>query len=79
MAAKVTKMKKRVCPKHGKHCYAILLNKPGKKVYREDEFCPKCDAHLAASGICLNGCHLSTASLDRFRFNLLMSALGKKK
>jgi ribosomal protein S27AE len=38
----------------------------GKKVYREDEFCPKCGAHLAASGICLNACHMSDKSRERF-------------
>jgi len=29
------------------------------------ELCPACDAHLR-SGICLNACHLSKASQERF-------------
>lgn len=28
--------------------------------------CPECGAHLAASGICLNACHLTAAQLRRF-------------
>lgn len=59
-------MKKKTCSKHGKHCYAIALNKGGKQLYRVDEFCPTCGAHLAASGICLNACHLSKESRERF-------------
>ncbi len=69
--AKSTKKKRPDCPRCGKHCYARLLNKQGEKVYDEDKFCQKCGAHLAASGICLNACHLSAAS--RARFNALFS------
>jgi ribosomal protein S27AE len=56
-----------LCPKCGEHCYAKLLNKTGTKVYDEEQFCPRCNAHLAASGICLNACHLSAESLGRFQ------------
>lgn len=65
-------MKKETCKKHGKDCYAVLLNKSaGKPVFSMD-VCEKCDAHLAPSGICLNACHLSKASLEKF--NSLMAA-----
>lgn len=60
------KKKEKPCPKCGEHCYAKLLNSTGEKVLREDEFCPKCKAHLSASGICLNACSLSPASQERF-------------
>lgn len=61
------------CPKCGESCYAKLLNGVGKKVYREDEFCPKCEAHLAASGICLNACHLTER--QQKHFGLLMAEM----
>jgi len=57
------------CPKCGEHCYAKLLNNAGdkSKVYDEANFCPDCEAHLSASGICLNACHLSVGSHRRFQ------------
>jgi hypothetical protein len=60
------------CPKHGDHCYAVLVNGAGMGPVYSMDFCPVCDAHLSASGICLNACHLSKASRDRFN-----SVLGK--
>jgi len=30
------------------------------------ELCSRCLAHLYTDGICLNGCHLSRATLERF-------------
>lgn len=69
------KKKEKPCPKCGEHCYAVLLNSRGKKVMREDEFCPKCNAHLSASGICLNACHLSAESQEKF--NRLFAAVTK--
>lgn len=66
-----------LCPKCGEHCYAKLLNGAGdgKKVYDEEKFCPSCGAHLSASGICLNACHLSSES--RARFNSLFKKDSK--
>ena len=57
------------CQKCGEHCYAKMLNKAGDghKVYDEERFCPHCEAHLSASGICLNACHLSAGSFRRFQ------------
>lgn len=57
---------KKTCKKHGKSCYAIMLNGDGKDPCFSMEVCPKCDAHLAPSGICLNACHLSDESRERF-------------
>lgn len=59
-------MTKATCKKHGEKCYAILLNGAGEGLVYSMDFCPVCDAHLAASGICLNACHLSAASRERF-------------
>lgn len=68
-------MKKETCKKHGRDCYAASLNKSaGKPVFSMD-VCAKCDAHLSPSGICLNACHLSKESLERF--NSLMAAAQK--
>lgn len=66
------------CQKHGESCYAAMLNRAGdgNKVYDEERFCAKCDAHLSASGICLNACHLSDDS--RARFSAIFGAVADK-
>lgn len=48
------------CIRHGVNCYAVALNRVGRGevVYRVEEFCAKCGAHLGASGVCLNACDL---------------------
>lgn len=38
-----------------------------------DLLCPICEAHVTKTGICLNACHLSPASRDRFN-KLVVSA-----
>jgi hypothetical protein len=64
------------CPKHGKNCYAVALNKVAENgPVMSMDICPKCDAHLAPSGICLNACHLSDES--RAKFNRLMELCAK--
>lgn len=45
-----------------------------QKVGFDNLLCPTCGAHLK-DGICLNACHLSKASRDRF--NALMKAIGE--
>jgi hypothetical protein len=66
------------CPKCGEHCYARLLNEAGtSKVYDEKRFCPDCKAHLSASGICLNACHLTVGQFRRFEALLSSTRQGK--
>lgn len=66
------------CPKHGKGCYAIALNAASESgPVMSMELCPKCDAHLAPSGICLNACHLSDES--RAKFNRILDLCAEKK
>lgn len=68
-----------LCRKHGKNCYAVMLNEAGdgREVYLVGRFCEKCGAHLAPSGICLNGCHLSSESLNRF--DMVMRSLSRER
>lgn len=75
MAKKKTKLK---CPKHKGRCYAVWLNEAAKDgpVFSM-EVCKVCDAHLAPSGICLNACHLSARS--RERFSELLGKAGEKR
>ncbi len=66
------------CKKHGKSCYAIALNKAGDKgQVLSMEVCQKCDSHLAASGICLNGCHLPPKTMQKF--NTIMGLIAHSR
>lgn len=55
------------CEKHKGNCYAMWINSQckGGPVFSM-ALCPVCTAHLAPSGICLNGCHMSPKSGAKF-------------
>jgi len=68
-----------------------INNKPAKPCKREGcaicehmgdvnipWLCPECGAHLGSSGICLNACHLSAASMARFTDLMRQSAARVK-